>query len=283
VWDAYHVNSIQLVSGNRFLVSMRQEWAAYLVSATTSGIEWTLGGKNSTFKMGPGAQFEWQHDVELHKSQISVYDDHCCGLNPATNKFNKATGPSRALVLNLNTAKHTATVATSITRGRRFVSYFLGNMQLLPDGNILVSWGSTPYFSEYSRTGKLLLDASWPYNGHFVSNQSYRTYLASWSATPFYPPSAAVRTVKGKTTVYASWDGATGVAAWRVLAGSSPLHLSTVVRKANRTGFETAIKLPKGYGAYQVQALNGRGKVIGSSTPFGTHNGSGGGPGGQFY
>jgi hypothetical protein len=280
-WDAYHENSIQLVSGNRFLVSMRQEWAAYLVSDTTSGTEWTLGGKHSSFKFGRGAQFEWQHDVQLHKNQVSMYDDHCCGFTSAGKII--VSGPSRALVLNLSTTKHTASVARSIVRNRGFESTFLGNAQLLPHGNVLVSWGSTPWFSEYDGHGKQLLDVSWPGNARRISNESYRAYLESWSATPYYPPVGAVRTSNGKTTVYASWDGATGVSAWRVLGGSSSKHLSTVVAKAGRTGFETAIKLPHGYGTYEVEALNSRGRVIGTSKAFSAQKSGGGGPGGQFY
>jgi Arylsulfotransferase (ASST) len=284
-WDAYHENSIQLVSDNRFLVSMRQEWAAYLVSATTGGIEWTLGGKHSSFKFGKGAQFEWQHDVELHKNQVSIYDDHCCGFTAAGNVI-LPNGPSRALVLNLNTTKHTATAALSIARNRGFDSTFLGNSELLPNGNVLVSWGSTPYFSEYSKTGKLLMDVSWPGNASAISNESYRAYLENWSATPYYPPNGAVRTSKGKATVYASWDGATGVAAWRVLGGSSSSHLAVVARKTNRTGFETAINLSKAYSSYEVEALNSKGKVIGTSKAFPVKSGGGGGQfynGGQFY
>ncbi len=281
-WDAYHENSIQLVSGNRFLVSMRQEWAAYLVSATTSGIEWTLGGKHSSFKMGRGAQFQWQHDVELHKNLVSVYDDHCCGFT-AAGKLINPTGPSRALVLTLNTTAHTATQTLQVVRAKSFDSTFLGNTELLPNGNVLVSWGSTPYFSEYSRSGKLLMSVSWPTNGGGFSNISYRAYLANWSATPFYPPSGAVRSSKGKATVYASWNGATGVSAWRVLAGASSKHLATVVRKANRTGFETAIQVSKTYATYEVEALNSRGRVIGTSKPFPAPKSGGGSGGGQFY
>jgi Arylsulfotransferase (ASST) len=284
VWDAYHENAIQLVSGNRFLVSMRQEWAAYLVSATTGGIEWQLGGKHSTFKFGRGAQFEWQHDVQLHGNQVSMFDDHCCGLTSA-GKVMAGYGPARALVLNLSTAHHTATVATQIVRARNFYAQFLGSVQMLSHGNLLVSWGSTRYFSVYGKNGKLLLDMRWPGNGVFPSNETYRTYLTNWSGTPGYPPSGAVRTSKGKTSVYASWNGATGVTAWRVLGGSSASHLTVIVRKANRSGFETAIKLPKGYGTYEVQALNGRGAVIGSSKPF-TAGKAGGGspnPNNQFY
>jgi hypothetical protein len=279
-WDAYHENSIQLVSGNRFLVSMRQEWAAYLVSATTSKIEWTLGGKHSTFKMGKGAQFEWQHDVELHGHTVSVYDDHCCGTTSA-GKLVLPNGPSRALVLTLNTTAHTAAQTLSVSRAKNFNSVFLGNTELMPNGNLVVSWGSTPFFSEYNSKGKLLMDVSWPGNASRISNISYRAFLAIWHATPFYPPSGGVRTSKGKATIYASWNGATGVRSWRVLAGTSSAHLATVVGKANRTGFETAIKLPKTYKAYEVEALNAAGKVIGTSKAFPTSGGGGGG--GQFY
>jgi hypothetical protein len=88
-------------------------------------------------------------------------------------------------------------------------------MQLLPNGNALVGWGSQPYFSEYTKAGKMLLDAVFP-----GKDLSYRAlYTDDWVGSPDFPPSGAARTVHGKTTVYASWNGATRVAAWRVLAG----------------------------------------------------------------
>ena len=36
---------------------------------------------------------------------------------------------------------------------------FTGSVQLLPSGNVLVGCGSQPHFSEYTETGKMLLDA----------------------------------------------------------------------------------------------------------------------------
>ena len=64
-WDTYHVNALELTGDGTFLVSMRNTWAAYLVNIATGKIEWTLGGKRSSFKFGPGAAFQWQHDVAL--------------------------------------------------------------------------------------------------------------------------------------------------------------------------------------------------------------------------
>jgi hypothetical protein len=128
---------------------------------------------------------------------------------------------------------------------------------------VLVGWGSLPFFTEFSKSGKVLLDAMWP-----VPDVSYRVLFQNWVGTPGTPPSGVVRTSKGKTTVYASWNGATKVVAWRVLAGSSKTHLSTVVRRATKTNFETAIPVKGSRAFYEVQALSSSGKVLGTSQPF---------------
>ena len=65
-WDTYHVNSVQPYGNGTFLVSMRNTWAVYLVSARTGKILWTLGGKDSSFTVPSQAAFKWQHDAELH-------------------------------------------------------------------------------------------------------------------------------------------------------------------------------------------------------------------------
>ena len=71
------------------------------------------------------------------------------------------------------------------------------------------------------------------------------------------------------TTVYASWNGATQVVSWTVLAGPSAGRL-TVVAHAAKSGFETAIRLPRGYKSFEVEALNAKHRVIGASAPFGS-------------
>ena len=127
---------------------------------------------------------------------------------------------------------------------------------------MVVGWGSQRYFSEYTKAGKRLLDAVWP-----TADLSYRVYVQNWVGTPFWLPSGAVRTVGGKTTVYASWDGATQVVGWRVLAGSGANHLSLVATKA-KAGFETAIGVNGSYKVFKVQAVDAGGHVIGTSIGF---------------
>ncbi len=164
-WDAYHVNAIDLTGNGSFLVSMRNTWAAYMVNIQTGKIEWTLGGKHSSFKFGRGAEFQWQHDVALgaggHPVTITVFDDHCCQLTGGGTSV-PATGPSRGLVLKLNQSTHVATLAAQYGNREGFKSEYMGDTQPLANSNTFIGWGSAPYFTEYSAAGKLLLEAEFP-------------------------------------------------------------------------------------------------------------------------
>ncbi len=89
-------------------------------------------------------------------------------------------------------------------------------MQTLPDGNVVLDYGGIPEISEYSPSGSLLLDAHLPFD-----MSSYRGFRYPWSALPASPPSVAgnLNNTGEETIVHASWNGATEVASWRVLAG----------------------------------------------------------------
>ena len=99
--------------------------------------------------------------------------------------------------------------------------------------------------------------------------ESYRAFRFAWEATPAQPPEFVVQPqARGRRTVYASWNGATRVASWSVLAGATATSLRPVAG-ATRTGFETAIALPAGTTGrlVSVQALDAAGAVIGTATP----------------
>ncbi len=69
---------------------------------------------------------------------------------------------------------------------------------------------------------------------------------------------------KAPVTVYASWNGATEVTSWRVLAGPTPTRL-TPAASAAKNGFETALLTPGPESYVAVQALNSAGAVLGTS------------------
>ena len=241
-WDAYHINSIQLTGNGTFLVSMRDTWTAYMVDRTTNAIEWTVSGnpKNSTFTLPRNAQFHWQHDVQLHGQPAHRLQRRLLpdlrrlgrqGEVRQSERDHGGPGPQAQHPEPHRQLRH------SYTRPSTFNAAYLGNIEQLPNGNVELGWGSQPFFSEESKTGKLLLDAVWP-----VPDQSYRAYVQKWVGIPYYAPSGAVRNNGAKATIYASWDGDTQVVSWRVLAGSSANSLKAVAT-ATKTGFETTIPL----------------------------------------
>ena len=60
-------------------------------------------------------------------------------------------------------------------------------MQVLPNGNVLVGWGSAPRFSEFDHHGKLLFDAAYP-----AESESYRAFRFPWSGQPTDDPAIVV-------------------------------------------------------------------------------------------
>jgi EmrB/QacA subfamily drug resistance transporter len=257
-WDAYHVNAIDVPGDGSFIVSMRNTWAAYKVNVATGKIEWTLGGPHSSFKIGPGADFQWQHDVVTYPGSplITMFDDHCCQINSG-GTYVSPTAASRGLVLKLDQKTHTATLAGQYSHGSKFDSDYMGSLEPLANGNEMVGWGSSPFITEYSASGDMLLDARLP-----GSDITYRAKVEPWVGLPLYPPAAAARQKDGKTTVYASWNGATEVTSWKVLAGGQ------TVATAAKSAFETAIPVSQSSKTFTVQALNAHGKAIGTSRQF---------------
>jgi hypothetical protein len=251
-WDYFHLNSAQLIGNGNVIVSSRDTWAVYNVSHQTGGIVWTLGGKSSSFKMGANTSFAFQHDARLLTGNLmTIFDD---GAGPPD-----VHKQSRGLTLRLDTTHMAASVVAQDTHSPSVLSRYEGSDQLLHNGDSLVGFGSQPWITEFDSHGRTVFDA------RFVdANQSYRAYRYTWTGTPATPPAIGTRTSKGKTTVYASFNGSTQLARWQVLGGSTPTKLS-VIASAGKAAFETAIKLRSGRTYLEVRALDARGKTLGTS------------------
>jgi hypothetical protein len=259
-FDFFHINSINLDPDGSLLVSARNTWAIYDVDPRSGQVVWRLGGKASSFSPGAGTRTAWQHDPRvLPDGDISMFDN---GASPAVH------GQSRGIVVSLDAQTRTVSLVSQFTHTPALVVDSQGNLQSLANGDWFVGWGQIPDFSEFSPTGALLLDAHFP-----AHEQSYRAFRLGWTGTPQHPPVLAFAAGgAGAGTVYASWNGATEVSSWQVLAGSAPASLRPVVQAA-RASFETAIALPAGTrGPYlQVRALGATGAVLGSSAVVGEH------------
>ncbi len=256
-FDYFHLNSIYPTADGNFLVSSRHTWTVYKVSRADGSILWRLNGKKSDFTLGPGAAFMWQHHVRPHRggAGLTLFD------NGAANPDLVHQRQSRALILNVDEASRQVTLAKALTHpGAPVLATGLGSIQLLPSGDILVNWGNAARFSQFAADGTLLLDGRMNPTG-----PSYRAFSHQWVAHPDDRPAAAARYRSGGATVYASWNGATEVASWAVLAGQ-PGRLSRVAA-ARRAGFETAIDVSSTGPYFAVHALDASGHVLAASKP----------------
>jgi hypothetical protein len=254
-WDFFHVNSVSLdPSGDgNFIISSRNTWAAYEVSKHTGAILWRVGGKRPSFKMGPGTGTAWQHDARWQPDRtLTIFDN---GSAP------KIHPQSRVIRERIDWAHKTVTVVDRDVHTPALISGSQGNAEALDDGGVFVGWGEVPYMTEFSQSGQVLFDARLPAPG-----QTYRAYRSPWKGTPAGPPALAVRsTGPGTVTLYASWNGATEVRAWRVLAGPSSGSVAPVTTLP-RNGFETAIPAAAAPW-FAVQALGPGGLVLATSPP----------------
>jgi hypothetical protein len=252
-WDFFHLNSISLDpwgDGN-FLISSRNTWTVYEIAQQSGSILWRIGGKHSSFRMGAGTGTAYQHDARWQPDHtITIFDN---GAVP------NAHSQSRAIHEKIDFKHRAVDLLGRDVRTPPLLSGSQGDNQAQPNGNVFVGWGEDPYFTEFNSAGQIVLDGHLP-----APAQVYRALRFDWSATPASPPAIALKSEAASTTVYASWNGATAVAAWRVLAGSTPATLSAVAQ-APSSGFETAIAAPSTAPVFAVQALGAGGEPLGSS------------------
>ena len=187
-WDAYHVNSLQLVGNKDFLVSMRSTWAAYLVNIDTGQHRMDPRRSPLELQVRPRRRLPMAaRRAHAARSTVTVFDDHCCQLTGGGTSV-PATAPSRGLVLNLDQSARTATLAAQYPGDGKFETEYMGDTQPLPNGNVFVGWGSEPHFSEYSRSGKLLLEGSFP-----VPTSAIARPVEQWVGLPLSAPLGAAR------------------------------------------------------------------------------------------
>jgi len=252
-YDYFHLNSIAEDDreGKSLLIGARKTSTVYKVDKKTGRVSWRLGGKRSDFEMDPKARFAYQHDARRHPDgTVTLFD----------NRGEAMDEPSRAIHLGLDERAMKATLLREYAIPERPFATFQGNVQDLSGGNVFVGWGSAPFLSEHDREGKLLFEARFP-----GEVESYRAFRFPWTGLPKDRPAVSVELGReNRATLYASWNGATEVNAWEVMAGPGPGDLESL-GSAPRKGFETAIAFTTDEPYAAVGAKDRSGRTLGAS------------------
>ena len=252
-WDYFHVNSVEADRDGDLILSARNTCALYKLDRETGAIVWQLNGRGGDFRMGKGSRFCFQHDARrAGDGSITLFDN--------------SAGPpvlakqSRAIALRVDEGRKRVRLRREFKHPGGLLAFNQGSARRLPNGNVFVGWGAAPVFSEFTPSGRLVFD------GRLTRGKgNYRAVRERWTGRPSQPPAiAAERTRGGRIHVYASWNGATEVARWQVLAGAAPDSLRGVSSRA-RDGFETAIAARTAAPYVAVRALDRSGAVLGTS------------------
>ena len=142
---------IDLDSDGNLLISARNTWAVYKIDRGNGAVLWGMGGKKSDFAMGSGTGYAWQHDARRQADgTITLFDD---GSSP------KVEPQSRGLVLQVDEGLRMVKLRQAYAHGGSGISASSqGNMQVLPNGDVLVGWGSEPYLTQFNANGSIAVD-----------------------------------------------------------------------------------------------------------------------------
>ena len=249
-WDFFHINSVDLDGDGNLLVSSRSMQTVYKIDRT-GRILWRLGGKHSDFEMGAGASFAWQHDARRQPDgTLTVFDN---GATPAVEKR------SRGLILDARRAGDDRDAAGPVhppedprrQPGQRAAAGERQRVRRL---------GRNPRVSEFDRSGR------WCSTRCSARSTSPTAPSACpGRACPPKPRRSPWPATASELTAYASWNGATEVERWQLLAGAQAGALQPVASTRSR-GFESALRATVAPGQYfAVQALGAGGAPLGQS------------------
>ncbi|KAF4549192.1 Hypothetical protein D9617_23g006070 [Elsinoe fawcettii] len=296
-FDFFHMNSIAKDRQGNYLISARHTHTIYYISGQDGSVIWRLGGKHGDFEDlsdGRATDFKWQHFarwVNNDPNTISVYDNA-----NAEHHAPSQTTLSRGMVLKLDFEKKTVRLERSYNSTNGINSMREGSMQVLTDspqpGNALLGYGGDPGWTEYSPNGTVLDDVMFgPVGVNRESADNYRALKVNWTGLPQWPPRIApgpdvayrfdaehsmfevmlndeTGAARPNTTAYFSWNGATDIDSWVVLASNTTAELDVAKHfwaRIPKGGFEDSCFVGEGTKYVLVMAIDAAGHVMARS------------------
>ncbi|MDQ6650303.1 MAG: aryl-sulfate sulfotransferase [Actinomycetota bacterium] len=276
--DYFHLNSLEYDADGGILLSGRHVSQVLKLdrnAPTGARVSWRLGGKRSTYTFPNAADaLSYPHDVRRRPDgTLSIYDNAVA-----------TTQDGRGIAYLLDDTARTAVAVRTWNHVPAEYGALVGSNRMLSNGDELVSYGNTGVATEYGAAGSKVWesrfgDGAW----------TYRTLrVDGWHAVPAEAPALVTDRSGNDVTGYVSWNGATEVAGWVLLAGPAADQLRPVGAVAPRTGFETRLTGTV-TGSDTVVVAEARDSAGGTlrrtsttatATPIQAHYNSLGGPGG---
>lgn len=194
---------------------------------------WTLGGKMGDFTstytndktptlegddpLSFGFQHHARFDDDVTLTDVHFFDNR--GPPPTENYLTcNSSTCSRGRSLKLDFDNMKVSLGQDYLSPNQLQSFALGSYVDLPNGNVLVGFGSQASFIEYTADGTVVRNVQWAQFQNVIGADpsSYRVFQEDWVGRPTWDPSIAVDVSNG--SIYVSWNGATEVRSWAVVS-----------------------------------------------------------------
>lgn len=174
--DYVHGNSVDIDSDGNLIISACFMSEVTKIDRNTGEIIWRLGGKNNEFTFIDDDGFNYQHSARRLSNGNLVLLDKGYDNDPLY---------SRGVEYALDEENKTVKLVRSYIHHPKIYSQWMGNIQHLPNGNMIVGWGSNSgryFFTEFDHEGKMLYDLKTP-----DGVTSYRAFRFPWKTNLFEP------------------------------------------------------------------------------------------------
>ncbi|KAL3305599.1 arylsulfotransferase [Colletotrichum asianum] len=265
-WDYFHINSVDKDATGNYLISARDACSVHKINGTDGSIIWRLAGTNSSFDLGEGVDFCFQHHArwlsqDSDEEVLSLYDNSAHGTEHGGGKEVHTAPTSSGKIIRVNTRTWKAELVQGFYPPNDLLSKSQGSTQILSGGNALVNWGSSGAVTEFKADGTLIFHAYMDSGDLGVAVENYRAFRFNWTGLPSEEPAIVALENKDGTAVYVSWNGDTETETWRFYELTDEYGSRSFLGESRRTGFETLLHVPGrrvgGVAAEAVDALGG--------------------------
>ncbi|KAL4919533.1 ASST-domain-containing protein [Aspergillus aurantiobrunneus] len=270
-WDYFHINSVDKDSEGNYLISARDACSVQKINGTSGEIIWRLGGVKSDFELGENVKFCFQHHAryvskEGSKEVISLYDNAAHGTEDGRGHEVHTNPFSQGKIIEVDTATWKATIVQAFQPPDGLLSKSQGSTQLLPNGNVIVNWGSEGALTEYRADGTPIFHTYMDSGFLGLGVENYRGFRYNWTGLPNEAPAIVSLENDDGTTVYVSWNGDTETQAWRFFNVVDEYGSREFLGEVDRKGFETSLLVKEhGLGLVAAEAIGANGRVLTST------------------
>lgn len=218
--------------------------------------------------MGNGTKFCFQHHARWLSQEdgvevISLYDNSAHGTEHDGGSEVHTAPTSSGKILKLDTGSWSAELVGGYFPPDGLLSKSQGSTQVLPNGNVLVGWGSEGAVTEFSGDGTPIFHAYMDSGALGDGVQNYRAFRYNWTGLPNEDPAIVSLENADGTTVYVSWNGDTETALWRFYSEIDDFGSRQFLGEVKRESFETKLFVPnKQLNSVSAQAIDASGKHL---------------------